>query len=151
MDQEPSGKEKQVLNLLWAEINRAILNSSTVRDSLLALQESGMIRQVRDYNLVVDMEKLISMTVEHEARQKNPTSDGSPTAGPFFPEAEQEMPFLPAHELHMENADIGAPLTAPVAERVDGKPLSPNESRFMRFLESRFDETDWLKRIGLRF
>ncbi|PIQ95997.1 MAG: hypothetical protein COV67_11935 [Nitrospinae bacterium CG11_big_fil_rev_8_21_14_0_20_56_8] len=139
---------------LWMEINRALLKSTEVRTLLREMNDLGFLNYVSEFNLVLDMEKLVPLMLEFDAANPEKLQ---------FPERESETPdetFDPAEDdwEDMENRipqkpvadEPGQPLTSPARQRIDGKFLTPNQILFEEFLGNRFDEEAWLKQLHLR-
>ena len=60
--------KKKTAAELWKEINRAIVNSSRVRDSLDSMKEQGMLDYLCEHDFLLDGKKLIKEMLE-EPRQ----------------------------------------------------------------------------------
>jgi len=130
--------KRKLVEFLWVEINRAILNSPEVKSSIKILKDLELLDHIADYNLVLDVNALIDLIQRDEKIQTLPSSkDGiEPKASPK-PEsgkAGEEKPKQEAPE-----------------HRIDGKKLTENEVHFQKHLERNFDESEWLKKAGIRF
>lgn len=51
--------KKKMAEALWMEINRAIINSSRVRDSLNSMKEKGILDYLCEHDFLLDGSKLI--------------------------------------------------------------------------------------------
>ena len=62
MSSKNDGKKK-LAEYLWIEINRAILTSPEVKLSIKQLQGLGLLEYVSEYNLVLEVDRLIDKIV----------------------------------------------------------------------------------------
>ncbi|MDC0947032.1 hypothetical protein OAS18_05905 [Nitrospinaceae bacterium] len=62
MSSKNDGKKK-LAEYLWIEINRAILTSPEVKLSIKKLQGLGLLEYVSEYNLVLEVDRLIDKIV----------------------------------------------------------------------------------------
>lgn len=113
---------RKLVEHLWAEINRAIVDSSQVKIALMNIEELGLLKEVSEYNLVLDVHKLIDMMSMGREGQAGP--DPRENARDALPEERQ---------------------------CIDGKPMTPNQIRFEEYARERFDEREWMKKAGIRF
>ena len=141
---------RQFAELLWVEINKAILSSKEVRKSVQRLKSLGMLQHISKYDLVLDIEKLIDLAQKEEENLRSETIEK--TALGLTPENLRERQDV-AMEVDQPSpqSEYSPETPAQCKQRVDGKVLSTNEIRFQRYLESNFDETLWLKRIKIRW
>ena len=58
---------RQLAEFLWIEINRAILKSQDVRNSIGRLDTLNLLQFTSKYDLVLDMAKLIELVQNEEA------------------------------------------------------------------------------------
>ena len=56
-------KKKKFVEYLWTEINKAILTSPEVKLSIKQLQALGLLDYVSEYNLVLEVDRLIEKIV----------------------------------------------------------------------------------------
>ncbi len=113
---------RKLVEHLWAEINKAIVSSSQVKIALMNIKELGFIEDVSEYNLVLDVNKLIDlMAMGREG---------------------------PAGAAPRGNVQDAAPEDR---QYIDGKPMTPNQVRFEEYARDRFDEGEWMKKSGIRF
>lgn len=138
MASEEESKRKLV-EFLWVEINRAIINSVEVKSSVKILKDLDLLDHIEDYNLVLDVKALIALI------QKKNEKDG---AVPSRKEEDNRKAF----------PDMGSATTGqdqqPAKETpqiIDGKKLTENEVLFQKYLERNFDESLWLRKAGIRF
>lgn len=141
-------KKKKFAEYLWTEINRAILNSPEVKVSIKQLQALGLLDYVSEYNLVLEVDRLIAkivketkdVTVEELAQLKND-----------FLEVEEngQIDFSSEKKIkeEMETEESTRFKTIPW---VDGKLLSENEMLFEEYRCQEFDEVEWLKQSKIR-
>ncbi len=124
--------QKKLIETLWHRINQAIIDSDEVRTAMISLKKAHQLDAVKDYNLMLDVDKLIE-----EMLYRDPVS-----------EAEMENEF--SAELLNRDYEM-KPNPKNQNQLVDGKILSPNELCFQEYLASQFDETLWMKKTGIRF
>ena len=60
--------KKEMAEELWMEINRAIINSNRVRDSLNSMKEKGILDYLCEHDFLLDGKKLIEKLLD-ESRQ----------------------------------------------------------------------------------
>ncbi len=138
MANEEESKRKLV-EFLWVEINRAIINSGEVKSSIKILKDLDLLDHIEDYNLVLDVKALIGLI------QKKDEKGGA-------------VPSRKGMDNQKPSADMGSAKTGqdqqPAEEDpqiIDGKKLTENEVLFQKYLERNFDESLWLKKAGIRF
>ncbi|MFQ5450337.1 MAG: hypothetical protein ACE5E9_06880 [Nitrospinaceae bacterium] len=132
-----SGNEskRKLIEFLWVEINRAIINSPEVQSSIKTLQDLDLIDHVTDYNLMLDINALIELI----QREKG---------NPSHPAIQVEKDASPPEKSAQNSSDEAN--TEPLAA-VDGKKLTQNEILFQQHLEKNFDEAKWMKKVGIRY
>lgn len=113
---------RKLVEHLWAEINKAIVHSSRVKIALMNIKELGFLDEVSEYNLVLDVDKLVDMMAMGREGQ----------AGPVPRENIQNAP--PEEKQY-----------------IDGQPMTPNQVLFEEYARERFDERKWMKKTGIRF
>ena len=57
-------EKKKLAEYLWIEINRAILTSPEVKLSIKQLQVLGLLEYISEYNLVLEVDRLIDKIVK---------------------------------------------------------------------------------------
>lgn len=130
--------KRKLVEFLWVEINRAILNSPEVKSSIKILKDLELLDHIADYNLVLDVNALIDLIQRDEKIQRLPSSkDG------IEPKSTQKPESGKAEEERSQ--------PEPAEQRIDGKKLTENEVHFQKHLERNFDESEWLKKAGIRF
>jgi hypothetical protein len=136
MTNEEESKRK-LIEFLWVEINRAIINSQEVKSCIKILQDLDLLDHVEDYNLVLDVKALIELI------QKDKKKGGMPSS--------EEIKYKKQpSEVPPQKADPAKKDREP-AQLIDGKELTENEVLFQKHLERNFDESNWLKKAGIRF
>lgn len=146
---DQNDSHRQFAELLWVEINKAILNSPEVRKSVQRLKSLGMLQHMSKYDLVLDIEKLIELAQKEENLRSESVEE---TSLEFSPEALRERQGGAMGEDQPSTQSECSPETlAHRKQRVDGKVLSVNEMRFQQYLESNFDETLWMKQTKIRW
>lgn len=138
MANEEESKRKLV-EFLWVEINRAIINSGEVKSCIKILKDLDLLDHIEDYNLVLDVKALIELiNKKDENGDAIPTREekGDLSASPATGSAKAEQKKQPA---------------AGSSQKIDGKNLTDNEVLFQKHLERNFDESLWMKKAGIRF
>lgn len=146
---------KKMAEVLWAEINRALLQSPDIRATVKNLRDLNLLEIVKEFNLVLDVEKLVNEIL------KDGLDAGSvPPYGVFGTKADFEENRKPPEnwgKLEMSQLKFLAkkkalaPSSRIKAQRIDGRALSPNEISFQEYLNDQFDELTWMKQVGVRF
>ncbi len=136
MTNEEESKRKLV-EFLWVEINRAIIGSLEVKSCIKILKDLDLLDHVEDYNLVLDVQALIKLI----------QNDNKKGVGASKEEIQDKQP---ASNMGPEKADSQKPAEESM-QMIDGKQLSENEVLFQKHLERNFDESNWLKKAGIRF
>lgn len=138
MANEEESKRKLV-EFLWVEINRAIINSVEVKSCIKILKDLELLDHIEDYNLVLDVKALIELIQKKDdkggavpAREEKDGVQASPATG----SAKAGQKKQPAE---------GS------SQKIDGKKLTENEVLFQKHLERNFDESLWMKKAGIRF
>lgn len=145
---------KKMAEVLWADINRALLQSPDVRATVKNLRDLNLLEIVKEFNLVLDVEKLVD-----EILTDGPDTGSVPPYGVFDAEADFEGNKKPPEnweELEMSQLQFLAKKNSLAssrakAQRIDGRALSPNEISFQEYLNDQFDELSWMKQAGVRF
>jgi hypothetical protein len=134
-------QKKKLAEYLWTEINKAILKSPDVQSSVKKLEESGLLDYVSEYNLVLEVDKLIESILKknepNEARADSILEELHIHAEPENDQKEKETPDLSS--------------SPESVQWVDGKALSENEVRFEEYFNQQFDEKHWMKKAKIRF
>ena len=138
MANEEESKRKLV-EFLWVEINRAIINSMEVKSCIKILKDLELLDQIEDYNLVLDVKALIDLI------QKKDEKGGLIPSGQELAEPKPFSNEGPAKSLE------DYPPAEETSQRIDGKKMTKNEILFQKHLERNFDESLWLKKAGIRF
>ncbi len=167
---ERNESQDKLVEYLWAEINRAILKSRDVRTTIQHLKDRGLLDQICDYNLVLDVRKLVELTLDIDdddmitLAPEGSTEKKGELANPlpFFLDSEEEDAEKEAssssgkweRELDRLDRETHRPKKDASRDRgpqIDGQPLSSNEILFQQYLEKQFDEESWMKQAGIRF
>ncbi len=150
---------RQLAEFLWIEINRAILKSQDVRNSIRRLDTLNQLQFISKYDLVLDMAKLIELAQNEEAdpsgiRPQEGIEDRAEIH--FYP----EDLLLPKDKINLSQGEVSEHLKSNTLKkvsktpkrrklRIDGRILSRNEIRYQEYLEEIFDEDAWLKQAGI--
>ncbi len=130
-------KKKRLAEYLWTEINKAILKSPEVQLSVKKLEKLQLLDYVTEFNLVLEVDKLIESILKKNALEVNKADSILEElhihAEPENDPVEEKSPGLPA------------------SPQVDGKTLSENEILFEEYFNQRFDERHWMKKAKIRF
>ena len=134
-------EKKRLAEYLWTEINKAILKSPDVQFSIKKLQKLELLDYVSEFNLVLEVDKLIESILK-----KNTTKENK--ADSILEELHIQAKLGNDRE-EKETPDL--PSSSKLSQWVDGKALSENEIRFEEYFNQRFDEKHWMKRAKIRF
>ena len=134
-------KKKRLAEYLWTEINKAILKSPDVQFSIKKLDKLQLLDYVSEFNLVLEVDKLIEGILKQEDEEKNNTAS-----------ILEELPMRNEGENDREeNEALGCSSNLSSLQWVDGKTLSTNEILFEEYFNQRFDEKHWMKKAKIRF
>ena len=136
MQNEEESKRKLV-EFLWVEINRAIIGSQDVKSCIKILKDLDLLDHVEDYNLVLDVQALIDLIQKDDKK-------GTPPSNEEIRDKKRPSDLRQAKP-------APAPKANEPVQTIDGKQLSENEILFQKHLERNFDESNWLKKAGIRF
>jgi len=133
--------KKRLAEYLWTEINKAILKSPDVQFSIKKLQKMELLDYVAEFNLVLEVDKLIESILKKNTTKEN--------------KADSILEELHIHTKLGNNREEKEtpelPSSSKPSQWVDGKALSENEIRFEEYFNQRFDEKHWMKRAKIRF
>ena len=101
---------------LWAEINKAILQSPDVQLYLRKLEKLNLIDYVSEYNLVLEVDKLIDNILKKELKKGNSTESSSG-------EIQLEKDLI-IEKSERESSDITSAFSPKPMQWIDGKILS---------------------------
>ncbi|MZG29949.1 MAG: hypothetical protein F3741_03925 [Nitrospinae bacterium] len=132
-------KKKRLGEYLWAEINKAILQSPDVQLYLRKLEKLNLIDYVSEYNLVLEVDKLI----DNILKKGNSTESSSG-------EIQLEKDLI-IEKSERKSSDITSAFSPKPMQWIDGKILSKNEILFEEYLNLDFDEKHWMKKAKIRF
>ena len=145
--------KKKLAEYLWTEINKAILTSPEVKLSIKQLQALGLLDYVSEYNLVLEVDRLIDKIVKNA---DDVTPDELTQLKNDFQEVEEsgEIDFSQSQKSNKkttlkEKTDSETCKTISMPW-VDGKLLSGNEMLFEEYLSQEFDEEQWLKQSKIK-
>ena len=134
-------EKKRLAEYLWTEINKAILKSPDVQFSIKKLQKLELLDYVSEFNLVLEVDKLIESILKKNTTKENKADS-----------------ILEEWHIHAELGNdreeketLDLPSSSKLSQWVDGKALSENEIRFEEYFNQRFDEKHWMKRAKIRF
>mgnify|MGYP001366423079 CR=1 FL=1 len=152
-----SPNKKRLAEYLWMEINKAILASPEVKNSIKQLQALDLLDYVSEYNLVLEVDRLIDKIIKET---DDVTQDELTQLKKDFLEVEEsgQMGFSDGQQdsnkiTLKKKADAKDSETSKTISMpwVDGKLLSDNEMLFEEYLDQEFDEEQWLERSKIRF
>jgi hypothetical protein len=147
-------KKKRLAEYLWTEINKAILKSPDVQFSIKKLHKLELLDYVSEFNLVLEVDKLIESILKQNA-EREANTEGLDKLKEEFLEAKANSTLeelqLPADSEEQEKTDLSSPFSPRPMQWVDGKALSENEIRFEEYFNQRFDEKHWMKKAKIRF
>jgi hypothetical protein len=145
--------KKKLAEYFWMEINKAILTSPEVKLSIKQLQALGLLDYVSEYNLVLEVDRLISKILK---KTGDVTPDELTQLKKDFLDVEEsgQIDFSHSEESSEKNTlkektDSEALKTVSMPW-VDGKLLSGSELLFEEYLSQEFDEDQWLKKSKIR-
>ena len=152
-----SPNKKRLAEYLWMEINKAILASPEVKNSIKQLQALDLLDYVSEYNLVLEVDRLIDKIIKET---DDVTQDELTQLKKDFLEVEEsgQMGYSDGQQdsnkiTLKKKADAKDSETSKTISMpwVDGKLLSDNEMLFEEYLDQEFDEEQWLERSKIRF
>jgi hypothetical protein len=138
MANEEESKRKLV-EFLWVEINRAIINSVEVKSCIKILKDLELLDHIEDYNLVLDVKALIELI-----QKKDEKKDA-------IPPREEKDNSKESPDISSAKAEQKQNPKKGTSQKIDGKQLTENEVLFQKHLERNFDESLWMKKAGIRF
>jgi hypothetical protein len=152
-------KKKRLAEYLWTEINKAILKSPDVQFSIKKLEKLQLLDYVSEFNLVLEVDKLIESILKKGAEKEAKSLDMEKLKKEFLETKansgyeETQLPDESELEtLEKKLPDISPSFSShPPVQWVDGKALSENEILFEEYLNSGFDENNWMKDAKIRF
>ena len=148
--------KKKLAEYFWMEINKAILTSPEVKLSIKQLQALGLLDYVSEYNLVLEVDRLIDKIVK-EADDVTP--DELTQLKKDFQEVEESGQIASSQSQKSskkitlkekpdpEDSETLKTISMPW---VDGKLLSGNEMLFEEYIRQEFDEEQWLKESKIK-
>ena len=146
--------KKKLAEYFWMEINKAILTSPEVKLSIKQLQALGLLDYVSEYNLVLEVDRLINKIVKEA---DDVTLDELAQLKEDFMDVEESGQIDFSHSQKASEKTILKEKTDSETLKtismpwVDGKLLSGNEMLCEEYLSREFDEEQWLKRSKIRF
>ena len=153
MSSKNDGKKK-LAEYFWMEINKAILTSPEVKLSIKQLQALGLLDYVSEYNLVLEVDRLVDKIVKE-------TGDVTPDEltqlkKDFLDVEESEQTNFSQSQKSSEKITLKEKTDSETVKTismpwVDGKLLSGNEMLFEEYLSQEFDEEQWLKQTKIKF
>ena len=148
------GKKKRLAEYLWTEINKAILKSPDVQFSIKKLQKLQLLDYVSEFNLVLEVDKLIESILKQNEDREASTQDLNKLKEEFLEakaNSDPEELQLQTDPEESETLNLSPSVTPDPLQWVDGKALSENEIRFEEFFNQQFDEKHWMKKAKIRF
>ena len=147
-------KKKRLAEYLWTEINKAILKSPDVQFSIKKLQKLQLLDYVSEFNLVLEVDKLIESILKQNEDREASTQDLIKLKEEFLEakaNSDPEELQLQTDPEESETLNLSPSVTPDPLQWVDGKALSENEIRFEEFFNQQFDEKHWMKKAKIRF
>ena len=152
-------KKKRLAEYLWTEINKAILNSPDVQFSVKKLEKLQLLDYVSEFNLVLEVDKLIENILKKNASKEANSLDMEKLKMELLETKANSGYEENQLQDEQENDSIAKKLssispsfsTQPPPQWVDGKILSENEILFEEYLNLGFDEEHWMKKAKIRF
>jgi hypothetical protein len=148
--------KKKLAEYFWMEINKAILTSPEVKLSIKQLQALGLLDYVSEYNLVLEVDRLIDkivkeagdVTPEELTQLKNDFQDVEESGQKDFSQNRNGSKKTTLKEkTDPEDSEESKTISMPW---VDGKLLSGNEMLFEEYLSQEFDEEQWLRESKIK-
>ena len=136
-------EKKRLAEYFWTEINKAILKSPDVQFSIKKLQKLELLDYVAEFNLVLEVDKLIESILKKNAEKETKTKS-------ILEELHIHAELGKDLE-EKETLGLPSPSSSNPSQWVDGKALSENEIRFEEYFNQRFDEKHWMKKAKIRF
>ena len=155
MSSKNDGKKK-LAEYLWTEINKAILTSPEVKLSIKQLQALGLLDYVSEYNLVLEVDRLIDkivkeaddVTLDELTQLKKDFLEVEESGQIDFSQSQKSSKKTTLKEkADPEDSETFTTISMPW---VDGKLLSGNEMLFEEYLSQEFDEEQWLKQSKIK-
>ena len=151
-------KKKRLAEYLWTEINKAIIKSPEVQFSVKKLHELQLLDYVSEFNLVLEVDKLIESIMKQNAKNEESTQDLDKLKEEIF-ETKANLPHGELQLYSEQKENLGKKempsITSAFANGplkwVDGKALSENEIRFEEYFNQQFNEKHWMKKAKIRF
>jgi hypothetical protein len=151
-------KKKKLAEYLWTEINKAIIKSPEVQVSIKKLHELQLLDYVSEFNLVLEVDKLIEGILKQNLAQEGNNHEVKNVKDEILEATTnsvlKELQLESKQENNLEEngaTNISSPLSNGPVQWVDGKALSENEIRFEEYFEQRFNEKHWMKKAKIRF
>ena len=147
-------KKKRLAEYLWTEISKAILKSPDVQFSIKKLQKLQLLDYVSEFNLVLEVDKLIESILKQNEDREASTQDLNKLKEEFLEakaNSDPEELQLQTDPEESETLNLSPSVTPDPLQWVDGKALSENEIRFEEFFNQQFDEKHWMKKAKIRF
>jgi hypothetical protein len=148
--------KKKLAEYFWMEINKAILTSPEVKLSIKQLQALGLLDYVSEYNLVLEVDRLIDkivketddVTLDELTQLKKDFLEVEESGQIDFSQGEKSSKKTTLKEVtDSEDSETLKTISMPW---VDGKLLSDNEMLFEEYLSQEFDEDRWLKKSKIK-
>jgi len=155
MSSKNDGKKK-LAEYFWMEINKAILTSPEIKLSIKQLQALGLLDYVSEYNLVLEVDRLIEkilketddVNLDELTKLKKDFLDVEELGQIDFSHSQKSsQKTILKEKTDPEDSETLKTISMPW---VDGKLLSGNEMLFEEYLSREFDEEQWLKQSKIR-
>ena len=148
--------KRKLAEYFWMEVNKAILNSPEVKLSIKQLQALELLDYVSEYNLVLEVDRLIEKIVKETGdvtrdeitQLKKDFLEVEESGQTDFSQSEKSSKKTTLKE-KTDSEDLETVKTISMPW-VDGKLLSGNEMLFEEYLSQEFDEERWLKQSKIK-
>lgn len=98
--------KKQMAEVLWMEINRAIFNSNRVRDCLNSLKEKNLLDDLSQHDFLLDGEKLIEEILDDSFTPDDKRNDSGESFIMFLRKQGPSIPSVKATIFHKGHFSI---------------------------------------------
>jgi hypothetical protein len=84
--------KKELAEFLWLEINRAIINSNSVRNCLKILKQMNMLDFLCEHDYILDGKKLVEKLLDESQKLDTPEDDTPEDSMEMFLEKDSAVP-----------------------------------------------------------
>ena len=86
--------KREMAEALWMEINRAIINSNRVRDSLISMKEKDILDYLCEHDFLLDGKKLIKEILDESPQSNKSENKLRESVEMFLGEPGQSLPAV---------------------------------------------------------